>query len=68
MDLRAEEHGALNRLARYGAMPVGQGPDCIPISTAIRFGLAGMATISDGDGQQVHITRQGRAFNHRTVR
>jgi hypothetical protein len=70
MDLRPEEHEALHKLARYGAMPLGRGPDCIPTSAAIRLSLGGFAqlTLCQGrDQQQVEITRQGSAFRTRTA-
>lgn len=69
MQITEEEHHALNRLDRYGAMPLGRGPDCIPISAAIRLSLGGFAQLVLRVGaQHAEITRQGRAFNHRTVR
>lgn len=68
LDLTPAEHDALNRLARYGAMPLGQGPDCVPTSAAIRLSLAGCATLRmRGSGQMVEITSQGRAFRNRVV-
>jgi hypothetical protein len=68
MNLRAEEHEHLNRLARSGSMPLGQGPDCIPASAAIRFAMAGLAQLVLRVGaQHAEITAQGKAFAHRGV-
>lgn len=68
MDLAPHEHDALHRLARYGAMPLGQGRDEVPTSAAIRLAMGGFATITDRNGaQHVELTRQGQAFRHRVV-
>lgn len=70
MTLTEHEHDALGRLARRGTLALGNGPDEVPASAAIRFGLAGFATLTlcqDKSRQQVEITRQGRAFHNRTA-
>lgn len=67
MQITEDEHDSLIRLARYGALRLGCGSDAIPVSTAIRFGNAGLATITKGDEQEARITGRGKAFNLRTA-
>jgi hypothetical protein len=68
MDLRPEEHDALVRLARYGALRLGQGSDAIAMTTAIRFTMLQLSTLvlRQGD-QECVITAKGRAFRNRVA-
>lgn len=69
MDLRPEEHDALNRLHRHGVLPLGAGPDAIPADHAIRLSLGGFVQLTLKVGEQrAEITPQGRAFRNRVVR
>lgn len=68
LDLTQTEHDALNRLARYGSLPLGQGPDRVPTSAAIRLNMVGCITLTIRGGEQfAEITRQGRAFRNRVA-
>lgn len=68
IDLTHEEHDRLRRLVRAGAAGLPLNGD-LPVSTAIRLEMAGMATIRTEQGRlRAAATSRAEAFLHRTVR
>lgn len=67
-DLREHEHENLVRLARYGALRLGQGSDAIPASIAIRLTMLELSILVLRQGaQECVITAKGRAFRNRVA-